>query len=92
MGTCRRGRGSRGKYGIGEGGRGLRYAARVDGDKIAVEAHVEMIPGNGGEGQFDVTEENDGRVARIGGALVLVGDVGEEDVGRHLVVSGVKTA
>jgi hypothetical protein len=47
-----------------------------------------MIPGNGGKGQFDVTEENNGRVARIGGALVFVGDVGEEDVGRHLVVSG----
>jgi hypothetical protein len=36
---------------------------------------VEAIPGNGGEGQFDVTEENDGRVA-IGGAFVLVGDAG----------------
>ncbi len=73
MGTSRRGRGSRGEYGIGECGGGLGCAARVPshGDMIVVEA----IPGNGGEGQFDVTEENDGRVA-IGGAFVLVGDAG----------------
>ena len=38
-----------------------------------------MVTRDGWEGQFDVTEEDNGRVGTVG-AVMLMGDVGEEGV------------
>ncbi len=49
-----------------------------------------VVPGDGREGHFNVSEENNGRTA-VGGPLMLVLYVGEEDVG-HVVCLETRSA
>jgi hypothetical protein len=43
-------------------------------DMVILESNEELVAGDGRESQFDITEEDDGRVVSVG-VFMLVGDV-----------------
>jgi hypothetical protein len=53
---------------------GVYALPEVRWDVIIMQTDEELVTGDGREGQFDVTEEDDGGVVIVG-AFVLVGDV-----------------
>ena len=51
----------------------------VEGDVIVVETEEELVPGDSGEDEFDVSEEDNGGIGSVR-SVTLVGDVREERV------------
>jgi hypothetical protein len=48
--------------------------SEVRWDMVIMESNEELVAGDGRESQFDITEEDDGRVVVVG-VFMLVGDV-----------------
>ena len=51
----------------------------VEGDVIVVETEEELVPGDSGEDEFDVSEEDNGGIGSVR-SVTWVGDVREEGV------------